>query len=125
MTGLAIVACEAESVHHRLNRGLEDSAVSVRIAAADGLFRMGRYEEGLPTLIDALEHPLEIARTRAANVLNMQSPAVAEKLLPALAPLKRAITKFEKKGVDWQFWYPMERAVKLIEGTENYYRWDD
>ena len=104
---------------------MADSAVSVRIAAADALCRLGYYEAALPALIDALEHPLVMARGRAANVLDSQPPAAAPSLRPALVPLRQAIARFGDGLLDVQYRFPMERAVAAIEGSTDYYRWPD
>jgi len=31
--------------------------------------------------------------------------------------------KNQRKGWDWQYWYPMERAIKVINGDTTFYRW--
>ena len=101
------------------------SPTSVRIAAADALCRLGYYEAALPALIEALEHPLVMARGRAANVLDSQPPAAAPSLRPALAPLRQAIARFGDGLLAVQYRFPMERAVAPIEGSTDYYRWPD
>ena len=104
---------------------LDESAASVRIAAADGLFRLRRYGAGLPALIAALEHPLPVTRGRAANVLDSQPPSAGPHLQPALEPLRRAIEALSGSLHDVQNRFPMERAVGAIEGSTAYYRWPD
>ena len=64
-----------------------------------------------------------MARTRAANVLDSQPPAVAVQLRPALGPLREAIAKLGES--DRQARSPLERAVAAIEGSTRYYRWSD
>lgn len=36
---------------------MRDESVSVRITAAEGPIHLDRYENGLPVLIEALNHP--------------------------------------------------------------------
>ena len=84
VTGLVILQCGDQAVVDAFTAALDDPAVSVRIAAADGLFRLRRYAAGLPALIAALEHPLPVTRGRAANVLDSQPPSAAPP--PATGP---------------------------------------
>lgn len=126
ITGLVILECADQAVAAAFAAALEDPAVSVRIAAADGLCRLRRYAAALPALTAALEHPLPAARGRAANVLDSQPPAAAAAhLRPALAPLRRAIAALGGGVHDLQYRFPMERAVAAIEGSTAYYRWSD
>ena len=125
VTGLVILRCDDQAVVDALTAALGDPAVSVRIAAADGLFRLRRYDAGLPALIAALEHPLPVTRGRAANVLDSQPPSAAAHLRPALEPLRRAIVVLGDSVHDVQYRFPMERAVDAIEGSTAYYRWSD
>ena len=125
ITGLAIGQFGDQPTVAVLNGALADSAVSVRIAAADALCRLGHYAAALPALIDALEHPLVVARGRAANVLDSQPPAAAPSLRPALVPLRQAIARVGDGLLDVQYRFPMERAVAAIEGSTDYYRWPD
>ena len=91
VTGLVVLRCDDQAVVDAFTAALDDPAVSVRIAAADGLFRLRRYAAGLPALIAALEHPLPVTRGRSANVLDSQPPSAAPHLQPALEPLRNAI----------------------------------
>ena len=125
VTGLAIGQFDDQPTVAALNGALADYAVSVRIAAADALCRLGHYAAALPALIDALEHPLVVARGRAANVLDSQPPAAAPSLRPALVPLRQAITRLGDGLLAVQYRFPMERAVAAIEGSTEYYRWPD
>ena len=125
VTGLVVLRCADPLVVSALTQALQDAAVSVQIAAADGLFRLGRYETGLPALIAALQHPLPVAQGRAANVLDSQPPRAAAHLQPALEPLRQAIGLFGDSVADVQYRFPMERAVAAIEGSTAFYRWSD
>ena len=125
VTGLVILRCADRAVVDAFTAALDDPAVSVRIAAADGLFRLRRYGAGLPALIAALEHPLPVTRGRAANVLDSQPPSAAAHLQPALEPLRRAIDMLSGSLHDVQYRFPMERAVEAINGSTAYYRWPE
>ena len=57
VTGLVILECADQTVVDAFTRALDDPAVSVRSAAADGLFRLHRYAAGL-----AAAHPRAPAR---------------------------------------------------------------
>ena len=123
ITGLVILECADQAVVDAFGAALHDPAVSVRIAAADGLVRLRRYAAALPALIAALEHPLPVARGRAANVLDSQPPSAAAHLRPALEPLRRAAAALGGGLHDVQYRFPMERALAAIEGSTEYYRW--
>ena len=121
---LGLVTCRSgdAQVVSGLKSALQDESVSVRITAAEGLFNLERYEEGLPVLIEALNHPIPQARVRAAGVLDSQPPEATEKLRPAIEPLHQAVERYK---LDMQFGlnYPFKRALKAVRGEENYYRW--
>jgi hypothetical protein len=40
-----------------------------------------------------------------------------------IEPLQNAMAGYPSKGWDWQYWYPMERAIKVINGDTTFYRW--
>ncbi len=126
--GLA-VACQSAGpetvsrVEPVLEGALRDESVSVRITAAEGLFNLGRYEQGLPVLIEALNHPSVDARIRAGCVLDSQPPEANEKLRPAVEPLQRAVERFEQQMRFGSTNNPFKRALKAIGGEEIYYRW--
>jgi len=105
-----------------LKSALQDDSVSVRITAAEGLFNLGRHEEGLPVLIAALNHPIRHAQVRAAGVLDSQPPEATRRLRTAIAPLQRAVRRYR---LDMQFGlnYPFKRALKAVTGEANTYRW--
>ena len=88
VTGLVILQCADQAVVDAFTAALDDPAVSVRIAAADGLFRLRRYAAGLPALIAALEHPLPVTRGRAANVLDSLHPSAAPPPAPGPGALE-------------------------------------
>ena len=108
-----------------LKSALQDKSVSVRITAAEGLFNLGRCEEGLPVLIEALNHPIRHAQIRAVGVLDSQPPEASEKLQPAIEPLQQAVerNKNNKSVMPFGLNFPLKRAIKAVSGQENYYRW--
>ena len=113
----------ASSVVPALEAALRDESVGVRITAAEGLFNLGRYEEGLPVLIRALDHPSVDARVRAGCVLDSQPPEANEKLRPAIEPLRRIVASFEQQPRFGATNNSFKRALKAISGEETYYRW--
>ena len=40
-----------------------------------------------------------------------------------IEPLQKAIASYPRKGRDWQYWHPLERAIKVIQGDTTFYRW--
>jgi hypothetical protein len=40
-----------------------------------------------------------------------------------IEPLQKAMAGYPRKGWDWQYWYPMERTIKVINGDTTFYRW--
>ena len=106
-----------------LQAATKDKSVSVRITAADGLFNLGRYEDGLPAMIAAMEHPLTTAQIRAGCVLDTQPPEANEQLQPAIEPLRQAVQRFREEGRFGRTNNPFKRALKAISGEESYYRW--
>ena len=62
---------------------------------------------------------------RAAVALDSMPPSEGPRYRSLLEPLKQAMSKYPRKGWDWQYWYPMERAIKVIQnGDRTFYRWD-
>jgi N-sulfoglucosamine sulfohydrolase len=70
--GLVALQSDDAKVVSALQAATKDESVSVRITAADGLFNLGRYEDGLPAIIAALNHPLPSTRVRASCILDTQ-----------------------------------------------------
>ena len=102
-------------------------SISVSTTAADGLFNLGRYPEGLPAILAALKHPIPAARIRAACVLDMQPPSANAALAPALPALQSAAEHLDVNklpGIPFGLNYPFQRATKAITGEESYYRWN-
>lgn len=123
VTGLMVLEEDSDAAQHALHQATRDSAVSVRIAAADGLLRLGQAKLAAPVFRDVLQHPLDIARGRAAVALDSMPPTEGPSYQTLLEPLKQAMSRYPRKGWDWQYWYPMERAIKVIGGDATFYRW--
>lgn len=124
--GLVATRSDDTEVIAGLRSALKDQSVSVRLTAAEGLFNNGHYEEALPVVIQALNDPIVSAQIRAAGILDTQPPEAMEKLRPAIEPLKRAIEKSqvaEIPGIPYGLNYPFQRALKVVTGEENYFRW--
>jgi len=120
--GLVATRSNDPTVVSALRSALHDESVSVRITAAEGLFNLGRYEEGLPAVVQALNHPIPQARVRAAGVLDSQPPEATGKLRPAIEPLRRAA---ERHKMDMRFGLnrPFRRALEVVSGQKTYFRW--
>ena len=124
--GLVATRSNEAGVIAGLQSVLADESVSVRLTAAEGLFNCGRYEEALPVVIEALNHPIVSAQVRAAGILDTQPPEAVDKLGPAIEPLREAVEKSrvaEMRGIPYGINYPFQRALKVASGEENYYRW--
>jgi len=124
--GLAAGRSGDAQVVSGLKSALRDKSVSVRITAAEGLFNLGHYEEGLPVLIEALHDPAAPAQIRAAGVLDSQPPEANAALQPAIEALQQASRRTDVKrlpGIPYGLNDPFNRAIKAIRGEENYYRW--
>tara|TARA_Y100001934_G_C12349327_1_gene774475 strand:+ start:455 stop:2362 length:1908 start_codon:yes stop_codon:yes gene_type:complete len=126
VTGLVILEDESDSIRNVLKKAaVDDVSVSVRIAAADGLLRLGEAELAAPVFKKAMQHPLDIARARAATALDSMPPSEGPRYRSLIEPLQKAMAGYTRKGWDWQYWYPMERAIKVINGDTTFYRWSE
>ncbi|MEO2047049.1 MAG: sulfatase/phosphatase domain-containing protein [Pirellulales bacterium] len=124
--GLVTLRSDDADVIAALLDATKDESVSVSTTAADGLFNLGRYEEGLPAIIAALNHPVPAARVRASCIFDTQPPSANSALQPALAALRDAASENnvkELRGIPYGLNQPFERAMKAITGEETYYRW--
>ncbi len=126
ITGLVILKDKSDPVRKTLKKAAaDDASITVRIAAADGLLRLGEAKAAAPVFREALQHPLDIARARAATALDSMPPSEGPRYRSLIEPLRQAMVRYPRKGWDWQYWYPMERAIKVIEGDTGFYRWTD
>lgn len=69
-TGLGTLGPKAAVAGAALEASLEDSARSVRVAAADALCRIGAFEKAVPALGECLHDPQEWVRLQTINVLD-------------------------------------------------------
>jgi N-sulfoglucosamine sulfohydrolase len=106
-----------------LEKALADDSVDVRLIASEGLFNLGQYEEALPVLIDAMNHPSAEVLVRVGNILDSQPPDANDQLQPAIGPLEEAIKRFKSQRRIRGAMNPFIRAYKAITGQEVYYRW--
>lgn len=124
--GLVALKSDDAKVVSALHAATKDESVSVRITAADGLFNLERFEDGLPAIIAALNHPIPAVRVRASGVLDTQPSKASEKLQPAIEALRNAASEVNVRtlaGIPYGLNEPFERAIKAITGEETYYRW--
>lgn len=124
--GLVAMQSDDADITAALQAASKDESFSVRITAADGLFNLGRYEDGLPAIIAALDCPIPAARIRAAGILDTQPPEANEELRPAVGALRDAASEVnvtKLPGIPYGLNQPFERAIKAITGEESYYRW--
>ena len=124
--GLVALQSDDADVVDALKTATKDESISVGITAADGLFNLGHYEDGLPVIIAALNHPIPAARIRASCILDIQPPSANPKLQPVLAALRDAASELNvmrMRGIPYGRNEPFKRATKAITGEETYYRW--
>jgi hypothetical protein len=98
----------------------------VRLTAAEGLCNLGRYKDAVGVLTDALAHPVPAARIRSACILDSQPPEASAALQPAVEALRKAAERTNVRrlpGIPYGLNEPFGRALKSINGEENYYRW--
>ncbi len=124
--GLVATQSDGAEVIGGLRSALTDESVSVRLTAAEGLFNRGRYEKALPIVIEALNDPIVAAQIRAAGILDTQPPESVKELTSAIEPLREKVASSrvaEIPGIPYGLNYPFQRALKVVTGEENYYRW--
>ena len=124
--GLVALQSDSDEVVAALKAATSDTSISVGITAADGLFNLERYEDGLPAILAALKHPVPAAQIRASCVLDTQPTKANPKLQAALPPLREAASRLNVKrmrGIPYGLNEPFKRAIKAITGEETYYRW--
>ncbi|MDR0575132.1 MAG: sulfatase-like hydrolase/transferase [Tannerella sp.] len=69
-TGLLILGNEAESCADRLTAALNDPSPDVVIVAAEALYRLGRRQRSVATLLTVMDNPNVMVRTFALNVID-------------------------------------------------------
>ena len=110
-TGVGNIGADASSAEGAMAAALEDESVSVRVAAARALCRMGKADKGLATLIGAMdgEHPW--GRLQAAIVLD----EMGEQARPAEQALRKALKGQPNKYIT----RVANRALNVMNGTNN------
>ena len=124
--GLVALRSDDDKVLAALKSAAQDESISVAITAADGLFNLEKYDEGLPAILKALRHPIPAAQVRAACVLDTQPSKANQKLQTALPALRAAAAKLnvrQMRGIPYGLNEPLKRAAKAITGEATYYRW--
>ncbi len=84
--GLVMLGTEASPAQRGLEQTLTDECPIVRVAAANALCNLHRYELALPVLIAALRHETPFVRLRAINVLDR----IGDHARPAIDAIKQA-----------------------------------
>lgn len=85
-TGCIVLAKHASKVYDLLTERLTDSSASVRIAAAEALFKIARSDQAITTLTNELSSKNRWAALHAINVLTViEKPAPVIKILKKLA----------------------------------------
>jgi len=113
-TGIGNVGAEATAAEGRMAAALEDESVSVRVAAARALCRMGKPGRALPVLVAALEGEHQWGRLQAAIVLG----EIGEQARPAEPALKKALAGQPNKYIT----RVANRALNVMNGTNNVVR---
>ena len=85
--GLVALGAGARPAESALNRALNDESPAVRVAAAEALGNLGRYDAALPILISGLQYEMPVIRLAALNVLD-RFGARAAPALPAIRAAK-------------------------------------
>ena len=107
MIGLTNTAAQGEAAVRVLETALADSAIEVRIVAAEALCRIDREEVALPILTDALAHKSSWVRLQAANSLDR----VGEKSRPAMDAMRKVVEASRKEDlmVRWVLAHTLKR----------------
>ena len=100
--GLVMLGDDARSGESALEHCLADDSPLVRVAAAEGLYQLGKVELARAALVEALTHETPFVRLRAMNVLYRMGPDAR----PALPAIKQA----SMKGI-----LPAEYVNRMVE----------
>lgn len=109
-TGCTILGDKAQPVKGTLIRLLNDPEITVRIAAAEALTKLGEKTKAVDTLIDALKKGNQMARVQALSVLD-QLGDEASKAYPAV----KAVIVGEKADGSYDI-RAAERIIAKAEG---------
>ena len=113
-TGLGNIGADASSAQGAMTAALDDESVSVRVAAARALCRMGKPEKGLGALIAAMESEHQWGRLQAAIVLG----EMGEQAGPAEQALKKALKGQPNKYIT----RVANRTLNVLNGTNSVVR---
>ncbi|WKN42410.1 sulfatase-like hydrolase/transferase [Tunicatimonas pelagia] len=109
-TGCRILAQHATDAQPQLQKLLEDSEVSVQIAAAEALYHLGEKQAAVNALGNALADDNMMARVQALNVLE----TIDEDALPSLKTVQQLIPQDESSR-DYDVRAAQRLAEKLAE----------
>jgi N-sulfoglucosamine sulfohydrolase len=107
--GTIVFKKEAVSAKAKLNELLNDSEISVRIAASEALLDLGETDKPVQTLSEALKSENQMARVQALNVLE----TIGDKAWPSYDNVK-ALLKGNPKDGD----YDVRAAKKILQQAE-------
>ncbi|MHC4087094.1 MAG: sulfatase-like hydrolase/transferase [Planctomycetota bacterium] len=110
-TGVGNIGADASSAQGAMAAALEDESVSVRVAAARALCRMGKPDKGLRALVGAMESEHQWGRLQAAIVLD----ELGEQARPAEQALKKALKGQPNKYIT----RVANRALNVMNDTNN------
>jgi uncharacterized sulfatase len=106
-TGLGAHGGKTDAAREALTRALADPAAVVRVAAADGLRRLGKHEPALPVLVKALQDDNPWVRHEAALALD-EMGTKARRALPELKAALKDSNSYVVRVV--------EHALQTLEG---------
>jgi uncharacterized sulfatase len=112
--GVGNIGADAISAQDKVTEALEDSSVSVRVAAARALCRMNKPEKALPILAAELDGEQPWGRLQAAIVLD----EIGEMARPAEDALRKALSGQPNKYIT----RVANRALNVMNGTNNVVR---
>jgi len=107
--GLAAMGMAAQPALPDLKERLQDPSVSVRLAAAEALCRMGQPQLALPVIIQALEDDNVLHNLHASTILMV----IGDRARPALPAMRTALERLA--DVPDQGWYTRENLQYMIE----------
>jgi len=110
-TGIGNIAPQDRQAESHMVAALKDDSISVRVAAARALCRMGKPQTALPTLVAALQSEYQWGRLQAAIVLD----EIGEAARPAEAALKKALSGQPNKYIT----RVANHALNVMNGTNN------
>ncbi len=89
--GLVMLGEKARPAEKALEKALADASPLVRVAAAEGLYRLGQTDRARAALVEALAHSTPFVRLRAMNALY--------RMVDDARPVRSAIRNASMKGI--------------------------